>query len=93
MAVSPVLRRALLACSVSLPDACGHPAREGRLGPDAGETSRRGRGAAPPPAGVVRPPAGIDPGIGAPAPMPNPRTTPVIPPPGTPGGDPRVQPR
>ena len=45
------------------------------------------------PGGVVRPPAGVDPGIRAPAPNLNPGTTPVIPTPGTPGGDPRVQPR
>lgn len=37
--------------------------------------------------GVIAPPQGIDPGIRAPAPDPNPGTTPVIPPPGTPGGD------
>jgi hypothetical protein len=35
----------------------------------------------------------VDPGIHAPAPNPDPGTTRVIPPPGTPGGDPRVQPR
>lgn len=46
-----------------------------------------------PPTGVIRPPAGVDPGIQAPVPAPAPGTTPVIPPPGTPGGDPRVQPR
>jgi len=46
-----------------------------------------------PPGGVIRPPAGVDPGIQAPAPVPAPGTTPVIPPPGTPGGDMRVQPR
>jgi hypothetical protein len=43
--------------------------------------------------GVLQPPAGVDPGIHAPAPEPNPQTTPVIPPPGTPGGDPSVQPK
>jgi hypothetical protein len=45
------------------------------------------------PRGVVRPPAGVDPGIQAPVPVPAPNTTPVIPPPGTPGGDPSVQQR
>lgn len=45
------------------------------------------------PGGVIRPPAHVDPGIHAPAPVPEPRTTPVIPPPGAPGGDPRTQPR
>jgi hypothetical protein len=43
--------------------------------------------------GVLRPPAGVDPEIQAPAPEPNPQTTPVIPPPGTPGGDQSVQPK
>ncbi|MFT8244027.1 hypothetical protein [Roseomonas sp. BN140053] len=44
------------------------------------------------PGGVLRPPAAVDPGIHAPTPA-QPSTTPVIPPPGTPGGDPGVQPR
>jgi hypothetical protein len=43
--------------------------------------------------GVLRPPAGIDPQIQTPAPEPNPQTTPVIPPPGTPGGDRSVEPK
>jgi hypothetical protein len=43
--------------------------------------------------GVIHPPAGVDPGIEVPAPNPNPRSTPVIPPPGTPGGNPSVQPK
>jgi hypothetical protein len=43
--------------------------------------------------GVVTPPSGVDPGIHAPAPEPDPRTTPVIPPPGTPGGNQNVQPK
>ena len=50
-------------------------------------------GAPPAGVGVIRPPAEVDPGIHAPAPNPDPGTTRVIPPPGTPGGDPRVQPR
>jgi hypothetical protein len=43
--------------------------------------------------GVIRPPANIDPEITAPAPVPNPGTTPVIPPPGSPGGNPSVVPK
>jgi hypothetical protein len=43
--------------------------------------------------GVIRPPDAIDPDIHAPAPQPNPGTTPVIPPPGTPGGDQSVEPK
>ena len=41
--------------------------------------------------GVICPPAGIDPGISVP-PIGGGRT-PVIPPPGTPGGDPGIQPK
>jgi hypothetical protein len=43
--------------------------------------------------GVIRPPSGVDPEIRKPAPVPNPGTTRVIPPPGTRGGDPSVQPK
>jgi hypothetical protein len=43
--------------------------------------------------GVIRPPGNVDPEIQTPAPDPNPNTTPVIPPPGTPGGDQNVQPK
>jgi hypothetical protein len=42
--------------------------------------------------GVIRPPGGVDPQIEVPPPDPGVRT-PVIPPPGTPGGDPRVAPK
>jgi hypothetical protein len=41
--------------------------------------------------GVICPPAEIDPGISAP--LTGGGATPVIPPPGTPGGDPRVIPK
>jgi hypothetical protein len=43
--------------------------------------------------GVIEPPSIGDAGIHAPAPDPDPGTTPVIPPPGTPGGDPTVHPK
>jgi hypothetical protein len=43
--------------------------------------------------GVIHPPAGTDPGIAVPAPNPGPQSTPVIPPPGTPGGNPSPQPK
>lgn len=43
--------------------------------------------------GVLRPPTGIDPGIQKPAPVPYPNTTPVIPPPGTPGNNPSLDPK
>jgi hypothetical protein len=41
--------------------------------------------------GVLCPPAGIDPEIRAPT--PDTGNTPVIPPPGSPGGDPNVRPK
>jgi hypothetical protein len=43
--------------------------------------------------GVIRPPADISPDMRAPAPVPDPGTTPVIPPPGSPGGNPSIQPK
>ncbi len=43
--------------------------------------------------GVIRPQQDIDPGIAKTAPVPNPDSTPVIPPPGSPGGNPQVQPK
>jgi acetyl esterase/lipase len=43
--------------------------------------------------GVLTPPRGIDPGIRAPAPVPDPGTTPVIPPPGSPGNPAPVRPK
>ncbi|WP_244470803.1 hypothetical protein [Microvirga massiliensis] len=43
--------------------------------------------------GVIRPPSDIAPDMTVPAPVPNPGTTPVIPPPGSPGGTQSVQPK
>ena len=43
--------------------------------------------------GVIRPPSNVDPGIVTTAPVPNPGTTPVIRPPGEPGGNMSVQPK
>jgi hypothetical protein len=43
--------------------------------------------------GTITPPAGIDPGMAKRAPDPGPRSTPVLPPPGTAGGDPTVIPK
>ena len=43
--------------------------------------------------GVIKPPANMDPEITVPAPVPNPGTTPVIPPPGSPGGNTTVGPK
>ena len=43
--------------------------------------------------GVIRPPAGVDPGIAQPPPPVPPQSTPIVPPPGTPGGKPDVHPK
>jgi len=43
--------------------------------------------------GVLKPSGDIDPQMTKPAPVPNPNSTPVIPPPGSPGGDPNVKPK
>ena len=42
---------------------------------------------------LLEAPKAIDKGIVREAPVPDPNTTPVIPPPGSPGGDPNVQPK
>ncbi|MCB4822771.1 hypothetical protein [Roseicella aerolata] len=62
----------------------------GPTGDDTVESHERGGIAR----GVIRPRGEVDPGIHrGTVPDPSPGTTPVIPPPGTPGGDPTVQPR
>jgi hypothetical protein len=43
--------------------------------------------------GVLKPSGDVDPQMAKPAPVPNPNSTPVIPPPGSPGGDPDVKPK
>jgi hypothetical protein len=43
--------------------------------------------------GVIRPQGDVDPGISAAPPASDSSAMPVIPPPGSPGGDPRVQPK
>ena len=43
--------------------------------------------------GVIKPPPGVDPEIVKPAPVPEPNSTPVIPPPGVPGGPPGPAPK
>lgn len=55
---------------------------------------------APPPGGtgtmekgVIRPPAAVDPGMTKGTPNPQAFPTPIIPPPGSPGGNQRVQPK
>jgi len=43
--------------------------------------------------GVIRPPQSVDPEIQIQPPDPGAQKTPVIPPPGSPGGDPTIQPK
>jgi hypothetical protein len=43
--------------------------------------------------GMIKPPPGVDPQIVKPAPVPEPNSTPVIPPPGVPGGPPGPEPK
>lgn len=43
--------------------------------------------------GVIRPPQDVDPAMKEDPPPTGPNSTPVIPPPGTPGGDPTVKPK
>jgi hypothetical protein len=43
--------------------------------------------------GVIKTPPGVDPEIVKPAPVPEPNSTPVIPPPGMPGGPPGPKPK
>jgi hypothetical protein len=43
--------------------------------------------------GTIKPPANVDPGMAAVPPDPGPRSMPVIPPPGTPGGNSTVTPK
>jgi hypothetical protein len=43
--------------------------------------------------GVIKPTEDVDPKMAKPAPVPEPNSTPVIPPPGSPGGNPDVKPK
>lgn len=43
--------------------------------------------------GVIRPPENASPDITVPAPVPDPNSTPVIRPPGSPGGNPQLDPK
>jgi hypothetical protein len=43
--------------------------------------------------GVIHPPSDVDTGIAQPPPAMPPHSTPVLPPPGSPGGNPRVEPK
>ena len=70
------------------------PQRPGAAAPEGATTGQRTEPLADKLArsdGVLCPPAGIDPEMRAPA--PDGGKTPVIPPPGSPGGDPTVRPK
>ena len=69
------------------------PGDRGGVGPTGSDIVRGPTGDGGVPRGVVRLPAGVDPGIRTTVPDPTPNTTPVVPPPGAPGGDPMVRPR
>jgi hypothetical protein len=43
--------------------------------------------------GVIKPPENVDRKMEAPTPNPGPRSMPVVPPPGSPGGNPDVKPK
>lgn len=68
------------------PERIGPPLRP----PSGQSTEKSGNGAF---SGVIHPPSGVDPAVQAPVPHPQSGATPVIPPAGTPGGNPNVQPR
>jgi hypothetical protein len=70
------------------------PARPGAAAPEGTTTGQRTEPLGDKPArsdGVLCPPEGIDPEIRAPT--PDAGNTPVIPPPGSPGGDPAIRPK
>jgi len=70
------------------------PARPGAASPDGTTTGQRAEPLGDKLArsdGVLCPPAGVDPEIRAPTPETG--NTPVIPPPGSPGGDPTIRPK
>ncbi len=95
---SALMLGCLTAALVSAGLACAQPAADRDRQPRS-ETE----GQAPPPSnpseqldrshGVIRPPGGVDPGMQVPPPDPGSQRTPVIPPPGTPGGDRSVEPK
>ena len=87
------LRRAPPELDESRPggDPASPPDRSG--GGPTGDDIQQDREGGGSPRGVIRPPRGVDPEIQGTVPDPSPNTTPVIPPPGTPGGNPRIIPR
>jgi hypothetical protein len=72
----------------TIPEKMEDPSTTGTVGPDDTLSEKLNKTE-----GVIRPPSNIAPDMTVPAPDPNPGTTPVIPPPGSPGGDPSIQPK
>jgi hypothetical protein len=66
------------------PDVKGSPPTVGSAAPNLGDKLSDSKG-------IICPPAGVDPEIAVPPPPTG--DTKVIPPPGSPGGDPRIQPK
>src|SRR3984893_11081762 len=73
------------------PDASRHDGAQGGNGVDVHEKNLSDKLDAS--GGVIKPPSGVDPELVKPAPVPEPNSTPVIPPPGMPGGPPGPKPK
>ena len=76
---------------LSRPDASRHGGAQGGSGVDVHEKNLSDKLDAS--GGVIKPPPGVDPEIVKPAPVPEPNSTPVIPPSGVPGGPPGPEPK
>jgi hypothetical protein len=76
---------------LSRPDASRHGGAQGKSGVDDHEKNLSDKLDAS--GGVIKTPPGVDPEIVKPAPVPEPNSTPVIPPPGVPGGPPGPKPK
>ena len=76
---------------LSRPGASRHGGAQGGSGVDVHEKNLSDKLDAS--GGVIKPPPGVDPEIVKPAPVPEPNSTPVIPPPGVPGGPPGPKPK
>jgi hypothetical protein len=71
--------------SAQLPPPTEAPPRSDADKPLSEQLSRSG--------GVIKPPENVDRNIEAPTPNPGPKSMPVVPPPGSPGGNPDVKPK
>ncbi len=78
----------------NMPDPRSVPAE--KMAPDMGSTGSTGETLSEKlqrTEGVIKPPTNATPDMTVPAPVPNPGTTPVIPPPGSPGGNRQIEPK